>query len=102
MSLPYSHNSLILNICEVHKIAKNISEVFAGDVHTPKADEVLDGLCWDQNDNICVIMDVKGEHLRSHENIPLLKMISEESAMKSECAYQIMLQTKILKKVWHQ
>ena len=32
-------------ICEVHKIDKNISEVFAGDLHTPKADEVLDSMC---------------------------------------------------------
>ena len=39
-------------ICEMHKIAKNISEVFAGDLLTPKADEVLDSMCWDQNDNI--------------------------------------------------
>ena len=52
--------------------------MFAGDLHTPKAEEVLDSTCWDQNDNICVTLDVKGEahkittNFKKSGNIPML------------------------------
>ena len=48
-------------ICEVHKIAKNISQLFSADLHTPKADKVLDSLSWDENNNMQVVLNAKSE-----------------------------------------
>ena len=71
-------------ICEVHKIDKNISEVFAGDLHTPKADEVLDSMCWDQNGNICVTVDVKGEHHKITTNFKKSRKYSSVDVVKDD------------------
>ena len=69
---------------EVHKITKNISEVFAEDLHTPKVDEVLDSMCWDQNDNICVTLDVKGESHKITTNFRKSRKYSSVDVVKDD------------------
>ena len=48
-------------ICEVYKVAKNMSELFSEHLATPKADKVLDTMVCDGNGNIQVVLFANSE-----------------------------------------
>ena len=53
-------------------------------MNTPKADEVLDSMCWDQNDNICVTLDVKGKPRKTTTNFKESRKCSSVDEVKDD------------------